>query len=395
MSEEEIGYVTKIMHAGQKPCPITRAHATPIYQTSTFSYDTFDQFTEAMSRMSLGEPGYIYTRAGNPTTSALEEKMAALEDGDGALATSSGMAAISITILSYAKAGDHILCSDTLYGGTHELFSSFLSRLGLEFSFVDFTDLEHVKRGVKKNTTILYTESPSNPTMDIIDIKEVSNIAHEMDAILIFDNTFAPYCQRPLEVGADVIASSATKYLGGHGDTIAGIIVGPKDFINKARSWNAHMGTCISPFNAWLILRGLKTLAPRMERHCSNAMKVAKFLEYHPKIEKVLYPGLESHPHHELAKKQMRLFGGMISFEVKGDMESSIRVLNNLNLCKVGVSLGDTDTLIEHPARMTHRTMPEEERLKIGITDALIRLSVGIEDPEDIIEDLDRALKKV
>lgn len=392
--DNHFGYNTKIVHAGQSPDAKTGALSTPIYQTSTFVFDSAEQ---GAARFALEEEGYIYCRLGNPTQAALEEKMAILENGEAALATSSGMAAISTVFWTLCSQGDHILASDTLYGCTHAFLKEGITRFGVEVTFVDATDLNKVKQAMRTNTKVVYIETPANPTLTIIDIEECANIAHEYNAQLVVDNTFmSPYCQRPLELGADIIVHSATKYLNGHGDVIAGIIIGRKDFVIQARIFGVKdmTGGCISPFNAWLVLRGLKTLAVRMERHCKNAMHVAQFLSQHPSVENVSYPGLCDHPQYELGRKQMRLPGAMICFEVKGGIEVGRRVMNNVELCYLAVSLGDTETLIQHPASMTHSPIPVEERIKAGITDGLIRLSVGLEDPKDIIDDLEQAINK-
>lgn len=392
---KDMGYNTKMVHAGQHPDPLTGALSTPIYQTSTFVFQNAEQ---GAARFALEENGYIYTRLGNPTQDALEIKMSVLENGEAALAVASGMTAIAAPILTLCKNGDHILASDTLYGCTFALFSHSLPKFGIEVTFVDMTNLENIPAALQSNTKLVYIETPANPTMTLIDIKGVSKIAHKHNAQLMVDNTFmSPYCQKPLDLGADIVIHSATKYLNGHGDVIAGIIIGKSAFIQDVRLIGIKdiTGGSISPFNAWLILRGVKTLGVRMERHCQNAILVAEYLNNHPKVEKVNYPGLATHPQHALAKEQMSHFGGMISFEIYGGVDAGRTVMNSVNLCALAVSLGDTETLIQHPASMTHSPIPREERLKAGITDGLIRLSVGLEDAEDIIEDLDQALAKI
>lgn len=387
MKEDESHFNTKAVHSGESPDPATRAHRIPIYQTSTFVYETIDKLVSGK---------YFYTRTSNPTIAALEEKVAALECGELAIATASGMAAISMAVLSNLKKDDNILCSAIVYGGTHDLLSKTLPPIGFKTEFVDFTNLSEVDKAIKKlRPRVVYFESPTNPTLRVIDIEAVSKMVREAGAVSIFDNTFAsPYLQQPLRLGVDILAASATKYLSGHGDTLGGIIVGKKPYILNTRFiWAENLGPTISPFNAWLILRGIRTLGPRMKTHCENAMKVAEFLEKHPKVKKVNYPGLASHPQHDLAKKQMKLFGAMLSFEVANSAAAQ-KVLNNLKLCALGVSLGDTDSLVEWPAYMTHLNVSKQERLKVGVPDELIRLSVGLEDPEDIIADLDQALAK-
>lgn len=385
---------SKSIHAGSKHCLPTGAHVTPIYQTSTFVFEDADQ---GARRFAGEEEGYIYTRLGNPTIDELETKMAALEGGEAAIATASGMAAISTTFLTLLEKGDHVVATDTLYGCTHSLLSHILPKFGIEVSFVDAADLDNVEKAMKQNTKILYVETPANPTLKLVDLRAVSQIAHKYGAYLIVDNTFmTPYLQRPIELGADFVVHSASKYIGGHGDVIAGIIVGPKDIISEMKiPYLKDLGGITSPFDAWLLLRGLKTLGPRMEIHCRNAQKVAEYLEDHPLIEKVHYPGLPSHPQHDLAKRQMDGFGGMISFELKGGIEAGKVLMNSVKLITLAVSLGCVDSLIQHPASMTHSPVPREERLKAGITDGLVRFSAGIEDVEDIISDLDQALNKV
>ncbi|AIF50728.1 methionine gamma-lyase [Pelosinus sp. UFO1] len=389
-----LGYDTTIIHAGQSPDPTTGALATPIHQTSTFVFENAEQ---GAARFALEENGYIYTRLGNPTQHSLEEKMAALEKAEAALAVASGMTAIAASFWTVCGNGDHIVASDTLYGCTHALLSHSMPKFGIAVTFVDASNLENIRKAIRPNTKVVFIETPSNPTLTIIDIAATAKLAHEHNVKLMVDNTFmSPYCQRPLELGADIVVHSATKYINGHGDVIAGIVLGKKEFINAVRFVGVKdvTGGCISPFNAWLTLRGLKTLGVRMERHCQNALQVAKFLAGHPNVEKVNYPGLPGHPGHQLAKSQMSGFGGIISFEVKGGVEAGRKIMNSVKLCLLAVSLGDTETLIQHPASMTHSPIPREERLKAGITDGLIRLSVGLEDPSDIIFDLDQAIKK-
>ena len=390
-----MGYNTKIVHAGTHCDPLTGALSTPIYQTSTFVFKSAEQ---GAARFAGEEDGFIYTRLGNPTEQQLEEKIAVLEGGEAAIATASGIGAISAAIWTIVSAGDHIVASDTLYGCTFSLLNEQARKFGIDVTFVDTKNPENIRAAMRPNTKIVYLETPANPTMDITDISESSRIAHEHNALCIVDNTFmSPYGQRPLELGADIVVHSATKYINGHGDVIAGIVVGKKDYFNKVRMVGVKdiTGACISPFNAWLIIRGLKTLGVRMDRHCDYAMKVAKFLEGHPMVENVRYPGLESHPQHELAKKQMFKYGAMICFEVKGGVDAGRQLMNNVKLCSLAVSLGDTETLIEHPASMTHSPVPREDRLKAGITDGLVRLSIGLEDAEDIMADIDQALKRI
>ncbi|MTI65194.1 MAG: methionine gamma-lyase [Firmicutes bacterium] len=377
-----------------EPCKLTGAHVKPIYQTSTF---VFDDVNQGAKRFAGEEEGYIYTRLGNPTITDFEKKIALLENGEDAVAFASGMAAVSAAIFAFIKKGDHIVAQNSLYGCTHAFLSEMVTKFGIDVDFVDAKDISNIENAVKENTKIIYIESPSNPAMALTDIKRAAKIAKENDSRLIVDNTFmTPYWQRPLELGADLVLHSATKYIGGHGDVIAGILVGNKEDMSLIReTTQKDIGGILSPFDSWLLLRGLKTLGIRMEKHESNAKKLAEFLEKHPKVDKVYYPGLKSHPQYELAKKQAEGFGAMIAFEVKGGIDAGKTVMNNVKLIKLAVSLGTVDSLIQHPASMTHSPVDREDRLKGGITDGLIRFSVGIEEPEDIINDLDNALNKI
>lgn len=396
MEEKVAGIYTKAVHAGEEPDPTTGALSTPIYQTNAYLFPTPE---EGAKRIAEEGSGWVYTRWGNPTVAALERKIAALEGGEAALAAASGMGGISTAILTLAAAGEHIVAPQTVYGGTHHLMATELPRLGVEVTFVDATDAENVQEAVRKNTRVLYIETPGNPNLNLVDISAMVEIAKVHGLKTVADNTFAtPFLQRPLEIGVDVVVHSATKYLGGHGDAIAGLIIGSRDFVHKARSTVLrHFGASLGPFEAWLVLRGMQTLPLRMERHSANALAVAQFLEGHPKVQRVFYPGLPSHPQHPLAKRQMRAFGGMVSFEVKGGMPAGEEVMRRVRLCTLAVSLGDVRTLISHPASMTHapNIVPPEERRAAGISDGLIRLSVGLEDPPDIIADLDQALQVI
>jgi len=385
---------TNIVHGGVHPDEKTGAHVPPIYMTSTFVFKDVDHGARLFKDE---EKGYIYTRLGNPTIGILTKKMAILESGEASLCFASGMAAIFATVLTCCKSGDHMISDKVIYGGTYALFNGLLPRIGITTTFVDTTIDQEIISAIKPNTKMILIESPANPTLKINDITHIAGIAHKHDIQLCVDNTFAtPYLQRPIELGADIVVHSATKYLGGHGDLIGGIVVGKEDFIKTMDKEIARdVGGCISPFNAWLILRGLKTLAVRMERHCENAMALARFLKSHPKVDKVYYPGLEDHPGHNIAKKQMRLFGGMLGFDLKGGKEAGKVLMNSVKVCTLAVSLGDTDTLIEHPASMTHSTYTEEELIKAGINPGFVRMSVGIENVEDLIEDLKQALEKI
>ena len=387
-----MGFATRAIHGGWKKNE-EGALATPIYQTSTFIFDSAEQ---GGRRFALEEDGYIYTRLGNPTISVLEEKVALLEGGDAAVAFSSGIGAIVSCLWTALKAGDHVIASKTLYGCTFAFLSHGITRYGVEVTFVDTSNPENVRKAMKENTKVVYLETPANPNMNITDLEEVSKIAHENEGCLVMvDNTYcSPYIQRPLKLGVDVVVHSATKYLNGHGDVIAGLAIGNKDFMTELRLFGLKdmTGAVISPFDAFLIIRGMKTLSIRVEKHSANAMKVAEFLESHPAVDKVYYPGLKSFPQYELAKKQMRLPGAMIAFELKGGIEEGRKLMNNVKLCSLAVSLGDVETLIQHPASMTHSPYTPEERAAGGISDTLVRLSIGLEDAEDIINDLKTVL---
>jgi methionine-gamma-lyase len=386
-------FATKAVHAGQYSDPSTGSVSVPIYQTSTFVFESAEQ---GAARFAGKEEGYIYTRWSNPTVRALERNVAELEGGEDSRACASGMAAIHAAVASIVKKGDHVVASNSLYSGTDKLFTDILSKFGVEFSFVDSSKAANIEEAAKENTRIIFIETPANPTLKITDLRAVSKIAQKRNITTIVDNTFmSPYFQQPLKMGIDLSIHSLTKYLGGHSDLIGGIIIGSKAFFKTLDPVLRNTGGTLAPFDAWLTLRGIKTLPLRMERHNENAMKVAKFLESHSKVEKVHYPGLKSHPQHELARSQMSGFGGMMSFELKGGLEKGVELMNAVKLCILAVSLGAVETLIEHPASMTHAAIPREERLSTGITDGLVRLSVGIEDVEDIIDDLEQALNKV
>lgn len=388
------GFSTKAIHEGHDD----NKHgtlATPIYQSSTFIFENADQ---GGRRFKLEEEGYIYTRLGNPTTKVLEDKLAALENGDGCIATSSGMGAITTVLWTVLQKGDHIISDNNLYGCTFAYFTHGLTKFGIEISLVDASNPENVRKAIKPNTKLIYCESPTNPSLKLVDIEAMAKIAKENNAYLMVDNTFAtPYLTRPLDLGADIVIHSGTKYLNGHGDVICGFIITNKELLNDIRfiGLKDMTGAVMSPFDSYLVQRGMKTLGIRMERHCHNAQKIAEFLENHPKIKTVYYPGLKSHPQYELAKKQMKLPGAIISFELIGGLEEGKKLINSTKLCKLAVSLGDLETLIQHPASMTHSPYTQEERMKAGISDELIRLSVGLEDVEDIINDLEQALNNI
>ena len=389
------GFSTRCIHGLATDHPRgNRPVATPIHQTSTFAFASADQGAAAFAGES---DAYIYTRLANPTQAVLEERLAAVEGGEAALALASGMAAATIAALTACRAGDNIVAGDTLYGGTHELFMHTLPRMGITVREVDTTDPANVAAAMDDRTRLIFFETPANPTLRLTDIAAVAEVAHAGGALVVVDNTFCtPYLQNPLALGADVVLHSATKYISGHGDTIAGVLVGQREFIDRARGEVLRdVGACISPFNAWLLIRGLKTLPVRMERHCANAARIAAWLQEHPKVTHVDYPGLPDHPQHALARRQQRGFGGMISFLVRGGRGAGRTVMDSVRLCTLAVSLGDVDTLIEHPASMTHSTYDEQELAAAGIDPGLVRLSVGLEDPEDIIADLEQALARI
>ncbi|MBC8520410.1 MAG: PLP-dependent transferase [Methanomicrobia archaeon] len=393
--KKEMKFGTQCVHAGEASDHSYGSHITPIYQTSTFVFDNAEQ---GAARFAGEEEGYTYARIvpNTPTHAALVDKIAALEGAETGQTFSSGMAAITAVALSQLERGDHLISTDVVYGSTYGLFASILTRFGIEVSFVDTSYLEKVRNSLRKNTKMIFLETPANPTMTVCDIEEICEIAREIDALSVVDNTFAtPRFQRALKLGADVVVHSCTKYVGGHADLLGGVVVGRKEFVESMIPVVNYTGGTMGTHEAWLCIRGLKTLHLRMEKHASNAMKVAEFLEGRPEIEWVRYPGLTSHPQYEIAKKQMSGFGGMIAFGIKGGIDAGRKLMNSVELCTLTVSLGSVDTLIQHPASMTHANVPGEVRTKMGITNGLVRLSVGIEEPEDIIADLDQALKKV
>ncbi|NPV61883.1 MAG: aminotransferase class I/II-fold pyridoxal phosphate-dependent enzyme [Methanotrichaceae archaeon] len=385
---------TRCVHVGEGRDPF-RAHATPIYQTSTFFFESAEQ---AAAVFSGKEEGYRYIRSppNSPTHLAFLDKIKSLENAGEAVAFSSGMAAETAIVLSHLKTGDHLLTTDVIYGGTYGLFASLLPRLGIEVSFVDTTDLEAVKAAMRPNTRLVFLESPANPTLAVCDIRAICSLAREAGAVSAVDNTFStPYFQRPLELGSDLVVESCTKYIGGHGDLLGGVVAGSAEQMKPVRRTAVLTGGTMGTHEAWLCLRGLKTLHLRMKRHAYNAQQVAEFLEDHPKVEAVNYPGLSSHRQHQVAKGQMDGFGGMLSFELKGGLEAGRRLMNGVRLMTLAVSLGSVDTLIEHPASMTHLGVPRAEMEKGGITEGLVRISVGVEDVEDIVADLSQSLEKV
>jgi len=397
MNYQNSGFATKAIHAGNVKDKQYGALTMPIYQTSTFVFDNCEQ---GGSRFAGTEDGYIYTRLANPTTSVLEAKLAALECAEACVAFGSGMGAITSVLWSACKQGDHIVADTTLYGCTFSYLSHGMSRYGVDVTFVDMSDASNLKKALRKETTVVYFESPCNPNMKIVDIKAIADIAHAHNPAIqvVCDNTFAtPALQLPLKLGCDIVVHSATKYLNGHGDVIAGCACGKADFMTQVRMFGLKdmTGAVIGPFESFLILRGLKTLDVRMERHCYNAVRLADYLKTHPKVEKIYFPGLESHPNHEIAKKQMRSFGAMMAFEVKGGKAAGAELLNNMQMCTLAVSLGDAETLVEHPASMTHSTYDAESLVTAGIPEGLVRVSVGLENIEDIISDFEQSFAKI
>ncbi len=379
-----MGFATDAIHVGQEPDPATGAIIVPIYQTSTFV------------QQDLGKhKGYEYSRTSNPTRAALERNLAALERGRFGLAFASGMAAIN-AVMSLLKAGDQVVAGHDLYGGSFRLFEQVLKGFGLEFSYANTTRIEEVERSLRPNTRIIFIETPTNPLMEITDLSAMASLARRRGLLLVVDNTFmSPYFQRPLEHGADIVVHSTTKYLNGHSDGVGGaVILNDQALADRLKFIQNAAGAVLGPFDCWLVLRGVKTLAVRMACHNENGLAVARYLEKHPRVKKVHYPGLESHPQFALAKRQMSGSGGMLSFDT-GSLDEARTVLKSVRLCALAESLGGVETLISHPATMTHASVPAEKRKQLGISDGLVRISVGIEDAEDILGDLDQALAKI
>jgi cystathionine beta-lyase/cystathionine gamma-synthase len=376
-----MGFRTDAIHAGQEPDPTTGAVTIPIYQTSTY-------VQEALGK----HKGFEYARTQNPTRIALEHNMAALERGTAGYAFASGMAATTAITQLLLKQGDHAICSDNVYGGTFRLFDKIVRHYGIDFTYVNTSNLRDVENAVKTNTKMVFIETPTNPIMSITDIAAVAGIAHHRNARLVVDNTFmSPYFQRPIELGADIVVHSTTKYLNGHSDSVGGVVVlKHKEDAERLQFIQNAAGAILSPFDSWLVLRGIKTLPVRMEAHNANGIVIAKYLSENQDVRKVYYPGLPSHPGHDLARKQMSGFGAMIAFDL-GSLENAARFLGGVKLCSLAESLGGVETLISHPATMTHASVPAEHRAKLGITDGLVRISVGIEDVDDLISDLDAA----
>ena len=390
---DEKSFDTLAVHAGEDLTENYGAVSVPIYNASVFSFPDAD---EGAAIHNFQKKGFFYGKLGNPTQNALEKAIAELENGEAAITFASGMAATSSAVLAFVKTGDHIVAPDSMYSTTTIFLQHIAEKFDVEISFVDAANAENYKNAIRENTKILWIETPSNPLLKIADIKAVAKIAKDAEILTIADNTFAtPYNQKPLDSGIDLIIHSATKYLGGHSDLTAGLLVGKKDSIEKIRhSTSKLFGGNIAPQVAWLVLRGIKTLALRMERHNLNAYAIANMLSNHPKVEDVFYPGLADHKNHDIAKSQMKGFGGMISFDVGGTNEGKTLV-NNVKVCTLATSLGGVETIIQHSASMTHATLTTEERKKAGVTDGLIRLSAGIENRQDLIEDLKNALDKI
>lgn len=384
-------FETKAIHTGEEPNFREGGSGDvviPIHLSSTFARKEVDKPTN----------GYEYSRSGNPTRNALEKRLAVLEEARFGLAFSSGLAAETVILLTLLRSGDHVIAFDDLYGGTRRLFNKILNQnFKVDFSYVDARNTKNIKRAIKYNTKLIWLETPTNPLLKLCDIRAITELAKEKNIIVVVDNTFmSPYFQKPLNLGADIVVHSTTKYLNGHSDSVGGaIMLSDEEIYNKLKFNQNATGAILSPFDSFLVLRGIKTLAVRMEKHNENAIKVAEYLNSHQKVRKVNYPGLKEHPQHELAKKQMFGLGGMLSFEIKGNLKESKKFLENLNIISLAESLGGVDSLIEHPALMTHASISKEEREKIGITDSLIRLSVGIENVEDLIYDLESAFQKI
>ncbi len=394
--DKNIRFGTRVAAGWKKPSASTRPINPPIYQSTTYVYDDMESFMEGGSEAMLGKGGYyFYSRTGNPTNAMFEAKIAELESAGRALSFASGMAAISTTLLALLNTGDRVVTHSKLYSASDTLFVEYLPSFGIEVDMVDLTDPREMKRALSKPAKVLFIETPANPLVEIIDVPEAAKLARGAGCTVVVDSTWAsPYLMRPLELGADLVASSSTKYISGHDDALGGYVAGRPEIVSLIDNYLLVLGGAMSPMHAFYTMRGIRTLHVRMDRHCENALEVAKFLESNPKVKKVHFPGLKSHPQHEVAKRTMSGPSGMIAFWLKGGVESASALLKNVRVCNVAVSLGDACTLIEHPATMTHITLDKERRNKLGITDSLLRLSVGLEDIHDLIRDLDWALSK-
>ena len=393
MKSKKLGINSRLVHGVYHP-DATGAVNVPIYQSSTFA---FRDSAHGAALFAGEEDGYIYTRIGNPTIRTLEEGVADLENGVGGVATSSGLGAVSTLYMALLEEGAHMVSTASVYGPSRGLIEKHFSRFGIEASFVDTSNLDNLRQAIRPDTRLVYVETPSNPAMQVTDIAEAAKIAHDHGTLLAVDNTFAsPYLQKPLDLGADVVLHSVTKFINGHADLVGGILVANDDeVLERLRDVMVHMGCNMDPHQAFLVLRGLKTLGIRVERAQAVAKAIAEWLEAHPKVESVRYIGLPSHPQHDLAKRQMRGFGSMIAFELKGGLEAGRRLMNHVKLATLAVSLGGVETLIEHPASMTHAAIAKADREAAGFTDGLVRYSVGIEDADDLIADLEQALETV
>ncbi len=394
--DKNIRFGTRVVAGWKKPSASTRPINPPIYQSTTYVYDDMESFMEGGSEAMLGKGGYyFYSRTGNPTNAMFESKIAELEGAGRALSFASGMAAISTALLALLNAGDRVVTHSKLYSASDTLFVEYLPSFGIEVEMVDLTDPREMKRAMSKPAKVLFIETPANPLVEIIDVPEAVKLARATGCTVVVDSTWAsPYLMRPLELGADLVASSSTKYISGHDDALGGYVAGRPEIVSRIDNYLLVLGGAMSPMHAFYTMRGIRTLHVRMDRHCENALEVAKFLESSAKVKKVHFPGLRSHPQHEVAKRTMSGPSGMIAFWLKGGIESASALLKNVRVCNVAVSLGDACTLIEHPATMTHITLDKERRNKLGITDSLLRLSVGLEDIHDLIRDLDWALSK-
>ena len=384
-------FSTKTVHAGEKVNKETGALTTPIYQTSTFGFKNTNEILSALEGKK-----YLYSRWSNPTVKALESKISILENGEETLAFGSGMAAISSTILTFLAKNDHVIISRNVYGGTFDFSSTLLNRLGIKVTFLNFSDTELIEKSIQENTRLIYFETPANPTMIINDIKKIVSISKENKIMTAVDSTFAsPVNQNPLDMKVDLVLHSGTKYINGHSDILLGTVTGSKKLIDKIKETRTILGGVLDPNSAFLALKGVKTLDLRVKKQNQSAMKLAEFLEQNKKVDKVHYPGLKSNKYHEIATKQMRGYGGMLSFEVKGGLKNAKIVLENLKICTLGASLGGVESLVVSPAISSHSAMPKKEREKSGIKDSLIRVSVGIEDEQDIINDFKQSLEKI
>jgi len=393
MNTKDLGFSSKLIHAGDYQDEFG-SPVTPIYQTSTFSFKNAQHGADLFAGK---EKGYIYTRIGNPTINVLENKIAELENGYRGIALASGMAAVSTVYMTILKQGDHMISTGAVYGPSRGVMETHFSKFGVEYSYIDTSDLDLIEKTIRSNTKLLYLETPANPTIQLTDIKKASQIAHKHNILVCVDNTFcSPYLQKPLDLGVDIVLHSLTKFINGHADIVGGIIVAKEeDIYNSLRKTMTYMGGNMDPHQAFMVIRGVKTLSLRIDKAQDSAMKIAEFLENHPKVEWIKYPGLKSFEQHELAKEQMTGFGSMISFGLKGGYEAGKTLMDNVHLATLAVSLGGVETLIQHPASMTHAAVSKKDKLAAHITDGLVRYSVGIENVEDLINDLERALNNI